>query len=233
MKKFILILCLLLAKISFSQTIPANSQLVSDEMIAKLFTEKVKTDLGIDIPIYKVIEYKDKAGLHYLTLMESEYSKNEDKPLFDKIKLVDAISTNGILKTNWTITDFLKPEDVKNDPYFSIWIWTKFLQINDIDGDGISDPIIVYGIRSQNNIDEGKIKIITIYKGKKYVIRHQNSSMDWGRNTQVDKLFYTLPIKIQTKVKETMTQITENGNGIFPAGWQKNMKLKKLKFDEN
>jgi len=42
-----------------------------------------------------------------------------------------------------------------------------------------------------------------------------------------------LPIKIQTKVKETMTQITENGNGIFPAGWQKNMKLKKLKFDEN
>jgi len=88
-------------------------------------------------------------------------------------------------------------------------------------------------MRSQNNIDERKIKIITIYKGKKYVIRHQNSSMDWGRNTQVDKLFYTLPIKIQTKVKETMTQITENGNGIFPAGWQKNMKLKKLKFDEN
>jgi len=146
------------AKISFAQTIPANSQLVSDEMVAKLFTEKVKTDLGIDIPIYKVFEYNDKAGLHYLVLMENEYSKIEDKPLFDKIKLVDAISTNGILKSNWNVTDFLKPEDVKDDPYFSIWTWTKYLQITDIDGDGISDPIIVYGLRSSNNTDEGKIK---------------------------------------------------------------------------
>jgi len=233
MKKFILILCLLVAKISFSQTIPANSQLVSDEMVAKLFTEKVKSDLGIDLPIYKVFEYNDKAGLHYLVLMENEYSKSEDKPLFDKIKLVDVLSSNGILKSNWTVTDFLKPEDVKNDPYFSIWTWTKYLQISDIDGDKIADPIIVYGMRSQNNIDEGKIKIITIYKGKKYIIRHQNSGMDWGRNTQVDKTFYSLPIKIQNKVKETMTKIAADGNGIFPYGWEKNMKLKKLKFDEN
>jgi len=233
MKKSILILCLLVTKISFSQTIPVNSKLLTPETSAQLFTENVKTDLKITLPIAHVYEYNDKAGLHYLALMENQYSNVEAKPLYDKVVLVDAISANGVLKENWRITDFIKPEDVVTDPHYSMWIWTKYLHLSDLDGDKLADPIVVYGLRGIYNSGEGKIKIITISKGKKYAIRHQNSDMDWGRNTQVDKLFYTLPVKIQTKVKEVMTKITEDGNGIFPAGWEKNMKLKKLKFDEN
>ena len=40
-----------------------------------------------------------------------------------------------------------------------------------------------------------------------------------------------MPEIIQNKVKETMTKIGKDRNGSFPYDWEKNMNLKKLKFN--
>ena len=40
-----------------------------------------------------------------------------------------------------------------------------------------------------------------------------------------------MPEIIHIKVKETMTKIGKNRNGSFSYDWEKNMNLKKLKFD--
>lgn len=232
MKIIITLIYLFFVKTTFTQTIPANSKLVDSISVATIFTDSVKATLGISIPIYKVFEYVEKTNLHYLVLMENEYSKVDEKPLYNKIKLVDVISNNGVLKFHWAISDTLRKENKMDYPELSVWIWTKYLQLTDIDGDEIVEPIVVYGTKGENGISDGRIKIIILYKSKKHAIRHQNSDQDAGRFTQVDKAFYTLPKKIQTTITQIMTQIANDGNGIFPYGWQNNMKLKKLKFDE-
>ena len=71
------------------------------------------------------------------------------------------------------------------------------------------------------------------YKNNKYGIRHQNGTLDFQRNTQVDADFYKLPIQIQKHVKEVMEKMTENRHAILPYGYKENMDAKKTYFDEN
>jgi 3-hydroxybutyryl-CoA dehydrogenase len=53
--------------------------------------------------------------------------------------------------------------------------------------------------------EDGTIKALErYYKGKKYAIRHQNSPMDFGRNTTVDKAYYQLPIVIRKQIQKKM-----------------------------
>jgi len=81
--------------------------------------------------------------------------------------------------------------------------------------------------------DDGRLKILIYLNGTKHGIRHKNSGMDFARNTTVDKSFYALTPKIQLFVINLMNSIQDNGNVIFPAGWEENMQNKKLYFDEN
>lgn len=217
----------------YSQTIPINSRLLSNNEISELFKESVKKELGIRFKLFKTFQYKDTLGIHYLVLTENEYIKEGKNTLNDSIKAIDVLSSNNKLTINWTINDFINSQKNKEPSDINIWFWTKYVQLLDLDKDGIIDPIIVYGTSSKNGTSEGRVKIITIYKNKKSVIRHQNSDMDFDRNTQVDQSFYLLPNQFQTKVKEIIVNITTDGNAIFPYGWQKNMLNKKLKFDES
>ena len=100
------------------------------------------------------------------------------------------------IKTNWTITDFIDETEK------SISFWTRYLSLTDIDNDGYIDPIIVYGTKSLygEDFEEGRVKILVYYLGKKIAIRHQNSTIDDGRHTQIDKTFFYLPTKLKKKV---------------------------------
>ena len=105
--------------------------------------------------------------------------------------------------------------------------------MEDLDDDGIVDPIIVYGTNGMYGIEDGRLKILIYLNGTKHGIRHKNSGMDFGRNTTVDKSFYALNERIQLFAKSIMSAIEDNGNAIFPAGWEDNMKKQQLYFDEN
>ena len=116
---------------------------------------------------------------------------------------------------------------------FSPFVPFLTLKGSDFDKDGLIDPIIIYGTSGNNGTEDGRIKILIYYKGKKHAIRHQNGSLDFERNTQVDADFYNLPISIQKHVRKVMKKMTDNNHAIFPYGWEENMDAKKTYFDEN
>lgn len=83
-----------------------------------------------------------------------------------------------------------------------------------------------------NGASDGRIKIIILQNNQKIAIRHQNGVLDGERYTQVDAAFYELPKAIQQQVVKQMNAIMENDSGIFPSGWQEQMKAKKLRLAE-
>ncbi|GGE96611.1 hypothetical protein GCM10011383_04220 [Hymenobacter cavernae] len=192
--------------------------------------EVVRKTLNITFPIFRVYKYVDNDGHHYCILTESKDEIATDKDTLNhKIRAVSLKADNSSFVKNWEINDNI----IKNEnDETSIWFWTKYTDFKDYDGDGLVDPIIVYGTSALNGYDDGRIKILIYHKGRKVAIRHQNGVLDLARETQVDKAFYDLPISLQTSVKQKMELMRKNGQAIFPAGWQVAMKNKKTSFNE-
>lgn len=228
------LVCVLLIShfITFSQQPQTNSRILPESEIEKILTDEVKKEFNIVFQIFKVFEYKDKAGKHYLVLTEKRHEEGE-QIFHDSIKAFNFMVHGQKLMTEWTMTDYIKIEGNEVSEEASINFWSKYIEISDVDQDGLMEPILVYGTSGMNGTDDGRIKILTYYKGSKRAIRHQNGTLDLQRNTQVDKTFYELPEAIQDHVKNIMVRLAENNHAIFPAGWQAAMKNKKLKFDEN
>lgn len=211
------------------QNTTSNFRVLSEAETQTVFPEQIQRKLNIPFHIYKAYEFNDKLGKHYLVLTENNYSPNGEN---DSIKAYNIRFNNSEFKVDWTCSDFITINKNDSTERFSIWFWFKYIELTDLDSDGLIDPIVVYGTTGINGTDDGKIKILTYYKGAKRAIRHQNGVLDFERETRVDSLFYELPEPVQEKVKAIMTKITENENVIFPYGWQTAIKNKELKFKE-
>ena len=238
MHRTLLILLLFFATTEvFGQTKVASSEILSQQASSSLFTDSLNKQLGITYPIRRVYKCVDKSGQFFIVLTESNDTITIDKDTLNhNIKAFNLhLDKNRLLK-KWEINDFITHLanylDVNDAMETSIWFWTKYSEFADIDNDSLIDPIIIYGTGGMNNTDDGRIKILIYYKGKKVAIRHQNGVLDFERNTQVDKEFYSLPLKLQAHVKLIMKKMTDDGNAIFPYGWQDDMSKHKLKFDE-
>ena len=166
-------------------------------------------------------------------LTENNYKfTHEGDTLSHQIRALDFKNNKGGLFKQWEINDFTIKQVNGNGEEDAIWFWTKYLKIEDIDNDGLIDLVLVYGSWGTNGYDDGRIKMLTFYKGQKIAIRHQNGVLDDERNTQVDAAFYFLPIVFQNAVEGIMNRLTADNHAIFPHGWQAAMKKHKLKFDE-
>lgn len=108
----------------------------------------------------------------------------------------------------------------------SIWFWLPYCVFEDIDGDGVLDPIIVYGTDEGIEGRDSRMKIGMFYKGRKIFIRHQNSVDITKHGTQVDKAFHKLPESIQDKVKAIMRRLDEEGWVRFSSEWMTMIKQK-------
>lgn len=194
------------------------------------FNEKIMIQYGIEFPIFRVYEFEDVQGRHELVLTEKpSQTKFSDN---DSIKAFCFLVNDNVKELEWQLSDFIiKPKNSQEET--SIWFWTKHLRLEDFDDNGIVDPLVVYGTTGEYGTEDGRLKILIYLNGIKYGIRHQNSEMDFGRNTKVDKSYYELSPRIQTYVSQLMRAIQDSGKTIFPAGWEDNMKKKKLYFDEN
>ena len=62
-----------------------------------------------------------------------------------------------------------------------------------------------------------KLKIGTLRKNWRSLLRHQNSIFDNGRNTEVDKSFYSLPQNLKDNLKAKMAQMEKEDRAIFTA----------------
>ena len=220
--------------LAFGQTKVLRSDILSQPETKKFFTERLNKQFGINYPIRRVYRCIDRSGQFFIVLTESNDVKAPRRDtLHHHIKALNChMEKNGLLK-KWEIDDSVIKQSGNDEMESSIWFWTKYTDVKDIDNDGLIDPVIVYGTSGLNHTDDGRIKILIYYKGKKFAIRHQNGTLDFERNTRVDKAFYTLPLKIQEHVKLIMKEMMDDDHAIFPYGWQKAMKAQKLYFDEN
>ncbi|MBP9142174.1 MAG: hypothetical protein OT643_11885 [Bacteroidetes bacterium] len=226
---------MLISLTSFGQKKRTSSIILTQQETANLFTDSLKKQLGINYPIRSVYKCKDKSGIFYMVLTETNDNiTTSSDTLHHNIKAFNFRQNKNELVKDWEMNDFIAKQVANKDEMeASIWFWTNYSGFADLDKDGLIDPILIYGTSGMNNTDDGRVKILTYYKGKKIAIRHQNGVLDFERNTKVDKTFYALPQAIQDHIKQIMEKMTTNNHAIFPSGWQKAMKEQKAYFDEN
>lgn len=226
MKKLLSIIILFISFISTAQSV--TPKFLDSTEVSSRYNEDVLRQYAINYPIYRVYEFTDILGKHELVLTEKPKNSKD----VDSIRAFCFLIEKDSKKLEWKLNDFIATQTEAADEK-SIWFWTKYLRLEDLDDNGIIDPIIVYGTAGQYGTEDGRLKILIYLNGQKHGIRHQNSGMDFGRNTRVDKSFYNLSQNIQHYVYQLMRVIYDSGKIIFPAGWEENMKLKKTYFDEN
>lgn len=167
-----------------------------------------------EFPIYKAYKLADKSGIGNLVLCENQKVISKKDTLNTKIKASYARIENGHYRIKWTINDLLEDYVPKET---SIWFWTKYCSTKDLDGDGYIDPIIVYGTKTEDDLIR-RVKIITVSKDKKYVIRAVECDLDPCRSFKKEKNWNTLPPKIKTYVNQLLEKMRKEQNLLLKNG---------------
>lgn len=191
-----------------AQPDPSGATLLTDKQVQTLFPQETLKEIGVTFPIRKVYAFQDKLGKQYLII--SENNSNPDKATSIK-------AFNVLLKEKnppqvlWTITDAI------DDTEQAMWFYTRYISLTDLNNDGYIDPIVLYGTESQYGelYEENRLKFIIYYLGKKTAIRHQNSSLDDGRHTQIDRSYYKLPSEVKKKIRSIVATLEERGHALF------------------
>lgn len=186
----------------------SGATLLTDKQVQTLFPHETLKEIGVTFPIRKVYAFQDKLGKQYLII--SENNTNPDKATSIK-------AFNVLLKEKtppqvlWTITDAI------NDTEKAMWFYTRYISLTDLNNDGYIDPIVLYGSESQYGepYEENRLKFIIYYLGKKTAIRHQNSSLDDGRHTQIDRSYYKLPLALKKKIRSIVATLEEREHALF------------------
>jgi hypothetical protein len=201
MKKIVMFLILINSTLGFSQK-TESYKLTKEEIVQRDLNEIT------DFPIYKAYEYSDKGGVYELLLCENQKSISKKDTLNTKIQAICTINDHGGFLEKWRINDLL---EITEPMETTIWFWTKYCSNKDLDGDGYIEPVIVYGTRNEND-EISRVKIITVYKNKKYVIRAVECVFDDCRSFKKDANWNLLPQKIKTYVDTLVEKIrTEQG----------------------
>ncbi|OXA78230.1 hypothetical protein SAMN05444397_101251 [Flavobacterium aquidurense] len=167
-----------------------------------------------DFPIYKAFEYSDKGGVYELLLCENQKTISKKDTLNTKIQAICTINDHGGFLEKWRVNDLLEITEPKET---NIWFWTKYCSTKDLDGDGYIEPIIIYGTRNEND-EISRVKIITVYKNKKYVIRAVECDLDYCRSFKKDANWNTLPQKVKTYVDQLVSKIRKEQDLILKDG---------------
>lgn len=186
----------------------SGATLLTDKQVQTLFPHETLKEIGVIFPIRKVYAFQDKLGKQYLII--SENNSNPDKAT--SIKAFNVLLKEGTPpQVLWTITDVI------DDTEKAMWFYTRYISLTDLNNDGYIDPIVLYGSESQYGepYEENRLKFIIYYLGKKTAIRHQNSSLDDGRHTQIDRSYYKLPLALKKKIRSIVATLEERGHALF------------------
>ena len=209
-----------------------NSDILSADQVKQIFTPELLKKSGISFPIRRVYHFTDRSGQYYYVLTESTEINAANDTTNQTLQATAFKIANNIPVRQWSFIDTTSCTKIIEGREPSIWFWTKYCKFMDMDGDAQIDPILIYGTEGSNATNDGRIIFVICYKGTRIHIYHQNGTLDFQRNTHVDQTFYNLPTSMQEQIKDIMTTMVNDGNAIFPYGWQKAMAAKKLYFDE-
>lgn len=207
MKKIILSLFLYYNVIGFAQK--TNNPILDKKQIIQRELESLS-----DFPIYKAYEYQDKSGVNNLVLCENQKSISKKDTLNTKIQAICGMNDHGGFLEKWRINDLLENTEPKET---NIWFWTKYCSVKDLDSDGYVEPMIVYGSRNEDD-EIRRVKIIIIYKNKKYVIRAVECILDDCRSFKKDSNWNLLPQKIKTYIDKLVEKIRKDQGILLKDG---------------
>jgi hypothetical protein len=217
---FTRLVCLLVSLLNLTfikaqQNIP-KSELLSVSRVAAIFTDSVKKEFRLNYPIFRVYRYVDRSGEYYCVLTESNDYIVDDEEKKDTIshalRAVDLRVDQGRLIKEWEINDNI----IKNgNNETTIRFWTRFSDFKDLDGDGLIEPFIIYGTKGSDGYDNGRIKFIIYYKGRKIAMRHQGCDLDDGRETAFDASYSALPKVLKDAIDAKMEQIRKEFNIVW------------------
>lgn len=207
MKKYILLWILFYSTFSFAQKIESH------RLTKKEITQRELNNLS-DFPIYKAFECSDKGGVYELLFCENQKTITQNDTLNTKIQAIYILNDHGRFLEKWRINDLLEDYDPKET---NIWFWTKYSSTKDLDGDGYIDPVIVYGTKTEYN-EIRRVKIITVYQNKKYVIRAVECDLDYCRSFKKDSNWNSLPQKIKTHIDQLIVKLRKEQNLILKDG---------------
>lgn len=181
----------------------------SDACARPPFSKNIVTAKGDGLTAIKTLCYADAAGNHVLYLMGDKGSGPRGQQLSQSIQI-----------QLYTLSDSARPQAIARDAAADVEAGVAFLpdliEVGDIDGDGLIDPIIVYRFflpeseRQGGDAYSGRIKIITFYKGQKVVIRAITGMLDGSRSTRATANFFTMPKQAQSHLVKKMEQMYQD-----------------------
>lgn len=195
-----------------------------DIEINTIFNDRVKLYLGIQFEILDVYSFSDILGSYYLVITADPcYSANNQIVGYDKLRVINYEREGDYLLYNYELKDVL--DNAINEK--NIEFLPKYTFIEDLNGDGIADPIIIYRMLDELK-KTSRIKII-IYSGNKIIsgLRIRSSEKEKDRLIQVDPEFYTLSENIKDRVIQQIALLGYDNICILPPEWQEDMKLQK------
>jgi len=207
MKKILLFFVLLTSTLVFCQK--TESYKLTKEEIAQRELNEIT-----DFPIYKAIEYHDKGGTYDLVFTENQKTISKKDTLNTKIQAICVMNDHSGFLEKWRVNDLLEITEPKEN---NIWFWTKYCSTKDLDGDGYIEPVIIYGTRNEND-EISRVKIITVYKNKKYAIRAVECDLDYCRSFKKDANWDLLPQKIKIYLDNLVKKIRKDQGLLLKDG---------------
>jgi len=203
-KKFLFIFLMLLCtfKISFAQSSSSSILPKSEHTAIATQLEENPKD------IRRVYYLSDASGDYQLALMEKISKIIGKDTLHNSIRAICFMEDHGGNLVKWDINDYID----KSSGEISLVFWTRYCTATDLDGDKRIDPVIVYASASspEDGDNYQRIRIITVYKGKKYAIRATECVLDDCRTLSRDKDFAKLPVSIKTYLEKLMQRMRDD-----------------------
>lgn len=173
---------------------------------------------GFELPVFKRYCYSDKAGSHVLLLGEKQDLPFSEERLSSTIQaaLYKVGADGGSLTPEWSIRDFAGKEEA------GLNFRSKLIELADIDGDGLVDPVLVYRFFEPDGADRivnddfvGRIKIVAFHQGRKATIHAITGNLDGDRKTTANANYFALPKPVQQHLVKKMAAMYSAGQFGF------------------
>jgi hypothetical protein len=206
-----------LATGSHAQTPPGKSGNECAAGAPYLNAEALKK-AGFELPVFKRYCYSDKAGSHVLLLGEKQDLPFSEERLSSTIQaaLYKVGADGGSLTPEWSIRDFAGKEEA------GLNFRSKLIELADIDGDGLVDPVLVYRFFEPDGADRivnddfvGRIKIVAFHQGRKATIHAVTGNLDGDRKTTANANYFALPKPVQQHLVKKMAAMYSAGQFGF------------------
>ncbi|WP_432726035.1 M949_RS01915 family surface polysaccharide biosynthesis protein [Variovorax sp. W6] len=173
---------------------------------------------GFELPVFKRYCYSDKAGSHVLLLGEKQDLPFPEEKLSSAIQatLYKVGADNASLTPEWSIRDFAGKDEA------GLNFRSKLVELDDIDGDGLVDPVLVYRFFEHDGADRidnddfvGRIKIVVFHQGRKATIHAITGHLDGDRRTTANGNYFALPKPVQQHLVKKMAAMYKAGQFGF------------------